>query len=168
MRGCVATLLLAASGFGLSLMSVADAQDECRLCMDEGVLRQRERQLPVAPLIISLPPDLTGEFASLTDALRRFPIIDCETKPKLLRSEPPAFPTRSIPRGVVPGGTVTVAFTIERDGSVSAPAIVGSDTIPSAYWFDEVALDSIVKWKYAAVEARCRGEAKMTFRLADD
>jgi len=64
---------------------------------------------------------------------------------------------------IVPRGKVVVEFTIGVDGTVSNPIVIHSDTVPTKDWFNTRVLESIVRWKYAAVVTSCRGRTVFNF-----
>ena len=64
---------------------------------------------------------------------------------------------------IAPRGKVIVEFTIGIDGTVSDPSVVDSDTVPTKDWFNARVLESIVKWRYAAMVTSCRGSTTFNF-----
>jgi protein TonB len=84
----------------------------------------------------------------------------------LIKQSTPRFPARAKRMGIRQG-TVTIEFTIDRNGAVKNASVVKAD--PPGL-FDETALREIQKWKYrpkvengTAVDTRQR----FTFRFSD-
>lgn len=102
------------------------------------------------------------------------------TAPIAAAAEPPLKKCHPMPRAlhhelvdddresrIAPRGKVVVEFTIGVDGTVSDPIVVDSDAVPTKDWFNAVVLESIVKWRYAAVVTSCRGRTAFNFTLKD-
>lgn len=104
-------------------------------------------------------------FWPAAHAARGGPMQECSPMPKLVHSEVPDFPARE--SRTAPGGTVTLAFTINEDGTVTDPVVIDSKTVPTNNWFNETALRSILRWRFSSVRKACRGRQAITFRLTD-
>jgi protein TonB len=104
---------------------------------DSGVTRDSEvgdgPSIPNPQLTPYLdPPAVVGGF-----------LPDSSMVP-LIRT-PPVYPTRALQRGIE--GFVVVSFTVDELGRVVNPSVVYGEP---AGMFDRSALQTIVKWKYAA------------------
>jgi hypothetical protein len=88
------------------------------------------------------------------------PLKKCHPMPALLHHE---LVDNDGESRTAPRGKVVVEFTIGVDGTVSDPIVVDTDVVPTKDWFNVTVLESIVKWKYAAVAASCRGRAAFNF-----
>ncbi|RDZ27392.1 energy transducer TonB [Lysobacter silvisoli] len=80
--------------------------------------------------------------------------------PRLLNDSPPRYPLSAFNRRIE--GSVRIAFTIQPDGSVSAPTLVSS-TPPGV--FDEAALAAVSRWRFEAGGERVSTVRTLTFRL---
>lgn len=121
--------------------------------LDEAALNVGGYCISVGLLLVSL---LAND--AIADE-RSSPLPKCVPMPKSIHIEPPDMDWA---RGRAPHqGSVEVEFSVARDGSVSAPAIVRSDDA----WFNDAVLAAMVKWRYSKVSAPCRGRAVVTFKV---
>lgn len=67
--------------------------------------------------------------------------------PKLLQEAPPRYPMNALRRRVE--GQVELAFTIQRDGSISNPTVVSSQPRGT---FDDAALAAAKKWRFENID----------------
>lgn len=81
--------------------------------------------------------------------------------PQLLSAPPPRYPLVALRRKIE--GSVTVAFTIQPDGSVSSPRVVSAD--PPGL-FEEAALVAAARWKFERTPAAVASARVVQFRLA--
>jgi TonB family protein len=87
----------------------------------------------------------------------------CDPMPAILHAEQPEYPNYATRPAVE--GSVTLHFTIGRDGSVSAARVVANEPADTADWFNAPALAAIAKFRFATVPAPCVGRLKMSFRI---
>ena len=87
----------------------------------------------------------------------------CIPMPSLLHAEQPKYPARE--SRVAVEGAVELKFTVEPDGSVTDPIVVGNEPADTAEWFSASALEAMRRFKYAAVKSPCRGRTKIVFRI---
>lgn len=80
--------------------------------------------------------------------------------PKLLSAPPPRYPLVALRRKIE--GNVTVAFTIQPDGSVSTPRVVSAD--PPGL-FEEAALVAAARWRFERPPAAVAASRVVQFRL---
>jgi protein TonB len=78
--------------------------------------------------------------------------------PDVVSSVQPVYPRDALRDGV--SGEVTVAFTVNPDGSVSGASVVSSNPRRT---FDSAALDAIRKWKFAASGETSSGRRTFAF-----
>ena len=89
----------------------------------------------------------------------------CEPMPKVVHAEWPQYPARE--SRVAVEGSVTLQFTIKRDGSVSQPTVIANDPAHTADWFNEPALKAIAKSKFQHVRRPCVGRFRIVFLVRD-
>lgn len=82
--------------------------------------------------------------------------------PKLLSAPPPRYPLVALRRKIE--GSVTVSFTIQPDGSVSAPRVVSAD--PPGL-FEEAALVAAARWRFERTPAAVAASRVVQFRLGE-
>lgn len=80
--------------------------------------------------------------------------------PRLIRDVAPRYPLSALRRGIE--GRVQVAFTIEPDGSVSAPRLLSAS--PEGV-FDEAALAAATRWRFEQGTAAVRTSRVLNFNL---
>jgi TonB family protein len=90
-------------------------------------------------------------------------IAACKPMPKILHAEQPLYPARE--SRVTVEGSVTLEFTVEKDGSVANPFVVANDPPDTADWFSAPALEAIAKFKFEVVAAPCIGRARIVFKV---
>jgi protein TonB len=83
--------------------------------------------------------------------------------PAILHAEQPQYPNRE--SRVTVQGSVTLEFTIGRDGSVSSPVVIANDPADTADWFNATALEAIVKFKFEPVVTACIGRTRIAFKV---
>ncbi|MGH8371843.1 MAG: energy transducer TonB [Gammaproteobacteria bacterium] len=79
----------------------------------------------------------------------------------LIHRVEPEYPTRAIQQRLT--GSVTVKFTVEPDGSVSAPTVTKAE--PRRGIFDDAALRAVLKWKFKPIPAATETSVTLVFNL---
>lgn len=82
--------------------------------------------------------------------------------PRLIRDVAPQYPLSALRRGIE--GRVQIAFTIEPDGSVSAPSLLSAS--PEDV-FDEAAIAAATHWRFERGTAAVRTSRVLNFYLPD-
>jgi TonB family protein len=90
-------------------------------------------------------------------------LTKCEPMPAVIHAEQPQYPNRE--SRVAVEGSVTLQFTIAKDGSVSEPAVISNDPADTADWFNAPALAAIALWKFQPVKTPCTGLATIVFKI---
>ena len=103
----------------------------------------------------------TAAFAVSSGVSSQDAIAACAPMPAILHVEQARYPDRE--SRVRVEGSVTLQFTITRDGSVAGPVVVANEPADTADWFDAPALEAIAKYKFESVAVSCIGRAKITF-----
>lgn len=105
-----------------------------------------------APVVAADPPPPTGPVPA--------PVRATAAAPALLSAPPPRYPLTALRRKLE--GDVTVAFTIQPDGSVASPRVVAA-TKPGL--FDQAALAATSRWRFQAGAAPTEVTRQLRFRL---
>lgn len=79
----------------------------------------------------------------------------------LIHRVEPEYPRRAIQQRL--NGSVTVAFTVEPDGSVSDPVVTKAE--PHRGIFDDAAMRAVLKWKFKPIPASQQTSVTLVFNL---
>jgi protein TonB len=79
----------------------------------------------------------------------------------LIHRVEPEYPRRAIQQRL--NGSVTVAFTVEPDGSVSDPVVTKAE--PRRGIFDDAAMRAVLKWKFRPIPAAQQTSVTLVFNL---
>jgi TonB family protein len=126
-----------------------------RATLSSAVMRIRNR---LAMSLVSTCALAAPSGVSASDS-----ILACLPMPAIVHAEQAHYPDRE--SRVTIEGTVTLQFTITRDGSVTHPAVVANDPADTADWFNGPALEAIAKYKFVSVTTPCIGRTKIAFRV---
>lgn len=126
--------------------------------------RSRQDAAAVATPSVAAPPTSTSVTAPAPVRPEPPPApaaaVVAAPAPKLLSAPPPRYPLVALRRRIE--GNVTVAFTIQPDGSVSTPRVVSAD--PPGL-FEEAALVAAARWRFERPPAAVAASRVVQFRL---
>lgn len=151
---------------------------------DEPPLPPIESLAAVKPPSIAVPgmamPEIDLPFGAGTsptsaENLAGTPVVAPSSVPAQAAQEPvlragnlvlihrvePEYPTRAIQQRIT--GSVTVKFTVEPDGSVSAPTVTKAE--PRRGIFDDAALRAVLKWQFKPIPTATQTSVTLVFNL---
>ena len=120
-----------------------------RSALDAGRLDDAQKLLSEAQSLGAAADAVTSlgtAIASQRDRVRKANAVVAASELTRIKTFTPLYPNAAASKGVV--GWVEVEFTVATDGSVTEPRIVAAE--PEGV-FDQAALDSVLRWRYAPV-----------------